>query len=89
MFTSVITPERWGNWGEWVTEDPPPRIALYPAGKRLVVTDGDPGAGLCPTMAAQPPDPHSHPHRLPWRNGVFALQEESDQESRDELEASW
>lgn len=89
MFTSVISPERFGDWGEWITEDPPPRIALYPAGKRLVVTDEDPTLGLQPTMAAQPKELHSHPHRLPWRNGSYPLQELTDQEDREEREENW
>lgn len=89
MFTSVISPERFGDWGEWITEDPRPRIALYPAGKRLVVTDEDPSLGLQPTMAAQPKVLHSHPHKLPWRNGSYPLQLATDQEGREEMEEDW
>lgn len=89
MFTSTVSPERFSQWCQWVTEDPPPQIALYPAGKRVVLTDADPSTGLQPTMATQPSELMSHPHRLPWRNGSFPLQDESDAESRAESEEGW
>lgn len=85
MFTSTVSPERFMSWGQW--RSTPRDVKLYPTGKRIVISDDNPALGLQPTMAAQPASLDSHPHRLPWRNGTFPLQLESDQESREDIEA--
>lgn len=89
MFTSVPTPERWIRWCQWVTEDPPPQIRLYPKGKRMAYTNEDPSWGLQPTLAVPASPIHSHPHRVPWRNGSYDEVERSDQEDRMAMEETW
>lgn len=89
MYTSVPTPERWVQWCQWVTESPPPRIRLYPQGKRRAYTDEDPSWGLQPTLAVPARTLHSHPHKLPWLNGTYPEVEESDWESYVAQEATW
>lgn len=89
MFTSVPTPERWVQWCQWVTEDPPPSVRLYPRGKRVAYTDDDPSWGLQPTLAVPVRTLHSHPHKVPWRNGAYEEIEMADLEDRQALEEGW
>lgn len=89
MFTSVPTPERWVSWCQWVTEDPPPQIRVYPKGKRMAYTDADPSQGLQPTLAVPAKTAHSHPHRLPWFNGSYDGAETRDMEDRIAMEETW
>lgn len=89
MFTSVPTPERWVSWCQWVTEDPPPQVRVYPKGKRVAYTDEDPSWGLQPTLALPARTLHSHPHKVPWRNGSYDDGEIRDMEDRIALEEQW
>lgn len=89
MFTSVPTPERWVQWCQWVTENPPPQVRVYPKGKRMAFTDADPSKGLQPTLAVPAKQLHSSPHRVPWFNGSYETGEMRDMEDRMELESQW
>jgi hypothetical protein len=89
MFTSVQTPERWVRWCQWVTENPPPQVRVYPKGKRMAYTDADPSEGLQPTLAVPARTLHSSPHRVPWFNGTYETGEIRDMEDRMELESQW
>lgn len=89
MFTSVPTPERWVQWCQWVTEDPPPAVRVYPKGKRVAYTDENPAWGLQPTLAVPARSLHSNPHRVPWFNGEYEEATMRDMEDKVELESVW
>jgi hypothetical protein len=71
LATSSLTPERFNDWGQWITE--PRDVDLIPTGKRASQDDrGNPTTELCPTIAIGSGAEMSTRHKLSWIDGPTA-----------------
>lgn len=71
LATSSLTPERFNDWGQWITE--PRDVDLIPTGKRASQDDQhDPATELCPTIAIGSGAEMSTAHKLSWIDGPMA-----------------